>query len=93
MFEKALSENISRTGKFSFLKIGTLYQENMTNEEVARREFPSSGSPDTDNFRKYFESEYLDKQQIYLAENSYIVPREHDQRRGGTTRVPVERFS
>ena len=60
IFEKTLNGNFSRTGKSISLKIGTLYQENMTIEEVARRDTPLSRSPDTDDFRKNFEWEYLE---------------------------------
>ena len=70
-----------------------LYQENMTIEEVARRDPPSCGSPDTDDFRNKFEWEYLDNQLLCLAENENSVSGEHGNRRGGTTRPLVERYS
>ena len=70
-----------------------LYQENMTIEEVARRDPPSCGSPDTEVFGKKFEREYLDNQQNYVAENSNFVSGEHDLRGGGTTSPAVGRFS
>ena len=38
--KKTLSGNILRTGKFMYLKIRTLYQENMTIGEVAGRAPP-----------------------------------------------------
>ena len=46
-------------------------------EEVARRDHPSSGSPDTDNFRRKIKWVYLEKQQICLADNLIIVSEEH----------------
>ena len=41
-----------RAGKFIYLKIQTLYLENLTIEEVAGLDPPSNGSPYTDDFRK-----------------------------------------
>ena len=78
IFGKILSRYISRNSRSVWLKIGTLYQENITKEEVARRDTSSSGSPATDDFRKNFEWEYLDNQQIFLAENLSILSKEHD---------------
>ena len=60
----------------------------MTMEEVTRQNPPSSGSPDTDDFRKNFVWVYLEKQQICLAENSNLVSEEHNYRRGDTTWLP-----
>ena len=76
-----------------WLKFRVLYQENMAIEEVAGRDPPSSCSPDTEVFRKNFEWEYLDTGHDYLAEISNFVSGEHGNRRGGTTRPPVVRFS
>ena len=52
IFQKTLSGYISRNSKSVWLRIRTLYQENITIEEVALRDPASSGSPDTDDFPK-----------------------------------------
>ena len=54
IFEETLRGNSWKTGKTFCLKIRILYQENTTIEEVARRDPPSSGSPDTEVFRNTF---------------------------------------
>ena len=65
----------------------------MTLVEGARGEPPSSGAPDTTIFERIFESVHLEKQQISLADNTNLVPEQHDHGSGGKTVTPVERFS
>ena len=60
IMEKTLSGYILRNSRSVWLTIRTLYQENITIEVVARRDPTSSGSPDTDDFRKNFDWEYLE---------------------------------
>ena len=74
---------------FTFLTIQTLYQENVTLKEGARGNRPSSGAPDTYDFRKYIEFVCLEKQLIRLADNSNHVSGEHDHVRVGTTATPL----
>ena len=62
-------------------------------EEVARREPPSSGPPDTDDFRRKIEWVYLERQQTCPADYPNIESEEHVHGRGGTTGPPVQRFS
>ena len=44
-------------------------------------------------YEKNFNSVYLEKQQICLAENAKFVPGEHNHGSGGTTGNPIKRFS
>ena len=64
IFEKTLTGYISRNSKSVWLIIRTLYQENITIAHVARRDAPSSGYTDTDDFREIFDWVYVKKQQI-----------------------------
>ena len=60
IFEKILSVYIWRNSRSDWLIYRTLYQRNLSMEKVAQPDAPSSGSPDTDDFRKNFELEYLE---------------------------------
>ena len=53
--------------------------------EVARRDTPWSGYPDTDGFRNKFVWVYLEEEKICVAVNSNLVSEEHGHVRTGTT--------
>ena len=93
VLEKTLCWNIVIRGKFISLKIKTLYQEN-TNLENGERGDPRQDVHLTQTIsEKNIESLYLEKQQICLADNSKLVPGEHNHGSGSTTGISHERFS
>ena len=93
VFERKSRGNISRGRMSISLKFRVLYQEHMTIEEVARYVHPSGSSTDTEVFRTKFNRDYLERQNVNLADISNFVSGAYDNRGGGTMWGLVELFS